>query len=462
MPIVRPSDSIVPELLSALNNHSFLNKCHTGDFVTETAIQSLIVKFPNAKDYIIRQYILAHDPVEAPDVHIGNYGAKYDIFSILMSDAGHSQMIIRGHTIDLCKHILIHGYPGVGKTSFIHRLKRWFDVIEVNASDTRTLSQIAGILTGAGKMTSLSSREQIVVFDEMDNMAKSGVDFLLSLIGPSIAEYERIITESGGQPTVALKKLLIASSHRSRLHIIMLCNYIDKVSMDIRTNDRVKVLEFSRPDSVEIETLLQLFVSRYWDDPDQQEYDESLMPSPERVKQVATECHGDVRVALSMLLGGDSYGVDEDTRPLDYTALLFVSSKRDELFESLIDDDISPTTICSYVAYNIPRFYDTASEIDAAFTTVQRAETLKYKADARYIWGVLVFGLPLSKYVTIRPQYPPRKKDQQIDSKLTAVKQPATKQRSPTVKRYGKKRVVRNANTAQAVLAIKQHKVQKW
>lgn len=328
-----------------------------------------------------------------------------------MSNDGHDEVYLRGVSIPLAKHILIYGNPGVGKTSFINRLKRWFSIIEVNASDTRTLSQLAGIVAGAGKMTSLGNMEQIIVFDEMDNMAASGKDFLLELIGPTKAEYEQIIKESNGQPTIPLKKLLIRSSRRSRLHIIMLCNHVDKVNSTITTHDRVNVIGFGPPMPAEIEALLQLYTTKYWDEPDEQEFREELTPTPKRISEIATECNGDVRLALNMLVGGESYDMDDDTRPLEYTMMLFTSGDKDTIFDMLCGDDINPTTIITYVSYNITRFYDTTSDIQKAFDTIVKAESLKYKTDARYLWAVLVYGLPLSKYTTIRPSYPPRRKE---------------------------------------------------
>lgn len=325
-----------------------------------------------------------------------------------MSDDGHTQVFLRGKSIDLCTHVLVYGNPGVGKTSFIHRLKQWFDVIEVNASDTRTLSQLVGILTGAGKMTSMS-REQVVLFDEMDNMAKSGKDFLMELIGPTKVEYEQTIAESNQQPTIPLKKLLIRSSKRSRLHIVMLCNHIERVDIRLTSNDRIKVVQFSPSSVAEIETLLQLYAMKYWDDPDEQEYHEDLLPSQARMIEIASQCNGDVRTALNMLVGGESYEADEDTRPMDYTMALFTSNNKDDLFDALVNDDINPTTICSYLSYNIIKYYDSSTEIERAFDIIRRAESLKYKTDAKYLWGTLVFGLPVSKHTTIRPSYPPRR-----------------------------------------------------
>jgi hypothetical protein len=328
-----------------------------------------------------------------------------------MSQAGHAIVSFNGHQIDLCKHVLIYGSPGIGKTLLVRHLKQLFNVIEVNASDTRTLAQLQGILAGAGKMNSLAGKQQIMVFDEMDNMAKTGIDFLISLLGPPKSEYEKTFTESNGQPTVALKRLFIRSSRQSRLHIVMLCNYVSKINIDITTNDRVKVVEFIKPDPVEIESLLQLLAMKYWDDPDEQEYDESLTPSRERIKQISVECHGDVRNAMEMLLGSDSYDAGDDTRPLDYTGAIFTTSvdKRDDLYDALVDDDINPTTICTYLAFNIPRYYTTSSEISVAFDAVNRAELLKFKTDVNYVWGVLVYGMPCSKYTTMKTMYPPKR-----------------------------------------------------
>jgi replication factor C large subunit len=68
--------------------------------------------------------------------------------------------------------VVIHGSPGVGKTSAAHALatdKGW-PVLEMNASDARTADEIERFAGRAASNTSLGSERQLVILDEADNL----------------------------------------------------------------------------------------------------------------------------------------------------------------------------------------------------------------------------------------------------------------------------------------------------
>jgi replication factor C large subunit len=72
--------------------------------------------------------------------------------------------------------VVIHGSPGVGKTSAAHALANdmGWDVMELNASDSRTKDEIEKVAGGAAMNRSLSSLtgsgRQLVILDEADNL----------------------------------------------------------------------------------------------------------------------------------------------------------------------------------------------------------------------------------------------------------------------------------------------------
>jgi replication factor C large subunit len=68
---------------------------------------------------------------------------------------------------------VLHGSPGVGKTSAAHALANdmGWDVMELNASDSRTRDQIEKVAGGAAMNRSLTGTgRQLVVLDEADNL----------------------------------------------------------------------------------------------------------------------------------------------------------------------------------------------------------------------------------------------------------------------------------------------------
>ena len=69
--------------------------------------------------------------------------------------------------------VVIYGSPGVGKTSAAHALANdmGWDVMELNASDSRTKDQIQKVAGGAAMNQSLTgSGRQLVILDEADNL----------------------------------------------------------------------------------------------------------------------------------------------------------------------------------------------------------------------------------------------------------------------------------------------------
>ncbi|MFC3477078.1 replication factor C large subunit [Halobacterium litoreum] len=71
--------------------------------------------------------------------------------------------------------VILHGSPGVGKTSAAHALANdvGWDVVELNASDQRTadvVERVAGEAAKSGTLTGGSSGRKLVVMDEADNL----------------------------------------------------------------------------------------------------------------------------------------------------------------------------------------------------------------------------------------------------------------------------------------------------
>ncbi|MFB6153689.1 MAG: replication factor C large subunit [Halodesulfurarchaeum sp.] len=71
--------------------------------------------------------------------------------------------------------VILHGAPGVGKTSAAHALAndRGWDVIELNASDQRTgavIERVAGEAARSGTLSGGAAGRKLIVLDEADNI----------------------------------------------------------------------------------------------------------------------------------------------------------------------------------------------------------------------------------------------------------------------------------------------------
>ena len=72
--------------------------------------------------------------------------------------------------------VILHGPPGIGKTSSAHALARdlTWEVIELNASDQRTAGVIEKIAGSAAFMSTLFGKKRLIILDEADNIHGSG------------------------------------------------------------------------------------------------------------------------------------------------------------------------------------------------------------------------------------------------------------------------------------------------
>jgi len=86
------------------------------------------------------------------------------------------------------KPLLIIGPPGVGKTSFVHILSTDydFDLIEMNASDSRTRDMLESIVIPVLNNTSLYGKRMFLFLDEVDGIYRrqdtGGMEFLSKIL----------------------------------------------------------------------------------------------------------------------------------------------------------------------------------------------------------------------------------------------------------------------------------------
>ena len=406
------SEKSIDMLMKFVNDGEFHNGCSSLKINEISAPGLLIKKFPSKKEYIIRRIISETDPINADEIHLGNYEQKNEIINVIRS----FDVISDGRTeYRLRKHAIIYGDTGVGKTSFLKMLRKYYEVIEINASNTRTFDAIAEEVQGISRIGSLLGKERIIFFDEVDSMAKSGYDFVYNIIAPSKnnieASFARIKKE---EPSASDKKafheMKVALSMRSRYTIILACNEISKVPDRIKKNDRVRAFIFDPPETFEIEALLELYANKYWGDASPK-VSEKLHKSAIQIKKIASECHGDVRLAKSMLVAGEAYAEEKQLKPIDITYMIFTNDEREKVYDALVEMPFSFTTILAYIAANVMKYYDRMSDIRQAFRIISDLDPIKFAASREMICSSIAFGIPVSKYKESSPIYPERKKE---------------------------------------------------
>ena len=89
------------------------------------------------------------------------------------------------------KAIVLHGPPGVGKTSLAYAIASEMDaeILELNASDFRNKARIAEIVGPASMQKSLFRKNKIILVDEVDGIAaikdRGGLGELIGILGKS-------------------------------------------------------------------------------------------------------------------------------------------------------------------------------------------------------------------------------------------------------------------------------------
>ena len=95
------------------------------------------------------------------------------------------------------KSLILHGPPGVGKTSLAYAIAYEMDleVLELNASDFRDKEKIQQILGPAVKQRSLFKQGKIILVDEVDGISTRDRGGLPELLGVmEITSFPMIIT----------------------------------------------------------------------------------------------------------------------------------------------------------------------------------------------------------------------------------------------------------------------------
>lgn len=240
--------------------------------------------------------------------------------------------------------VIVHGSPGVGKTSAAHALASDMDwpTIELNASDTRTkdvVKRVAGEAAKSGTLTGGSSGRRLVVMDEADNL-HGNVDR-----GGSRAITS--IVKEAGQPMILIANEFYDMSNSLR----NACETIE--FRDVSARSIVPVLrDICRQEGVEYE-------------------DDAL-------RAIADKNSGDLRSAVNDLqaiaethetLTEDDVSVtgdrDRTSGIFEYLDKVFKESDAKEALEASYDVDETPDDMLNWIEDNVPKDYSGAELADA-------------------------------------------------------------------------------------------------
>ncbi|KAI9733691.1 MAG: hypothetical protein M1834_003294 [Cirrosporium novae-zelandiae] len=173
--------------------------------------------------------------------------------------------------------VMIHGPPGIGKTTAAHLVAKLegFDVLEMNASDTRNkkllqeslgdvldTTSIRGYFAGDGKVVESENKKLVLIMDEVDGM--SGGD-------------------RGGVGTLA------AIAKKTQIPMILICN--ERRSPKMRPFDGITFdMPFRRPTTEQIRSRMMTIC-----------YREGMKIPPPALDALIEGTHADLRQCVNML-----------------------------------------------------------------------------------------------------------------------------------------------------------------
>lgn len=248
------------------------------------------------------------------------------------------------------KPLLLHGPPGSGKTAIVEALKQEFDweMLEVNASDTRNKENVERVLGSAAVSSTLSGKKRLILIDEVDGLYRK---------------------DHGG--TRAINRIL----KEATVPIILTAN--DAYAKKIRSiKNKCTDVKLRKVHPATIAKLLHKVAE-----------DQGIKADKETLKKVAKNSNGDIRSAINdfQALAEGKEEIKEDelnimvSRNIEesiFNAMKEVLKKKsfEKSKESLRNLNENPDFVLKWIDENIPRQYEKEKDLQKGFEALSRAD----------------------------------------------------------------------------------------
>jgi len=247
--------------------------------------------------------------------------------------------------------VVLHGSPGIGKTSAAHALAsdEGWATIELNASDSRTrdvIERVAGEAAKSGTLTAGEAGRRVVVLDEADNLHGN--------------------VDRGG--SAAITSLVKEASQP----MILIANDFYEMSNGLR--NACREIEFRDVSKRSIVPVLRDLCRK-----EGIEYDDAALD------QIAEMNSGDLRGAIkdlqAMAEGRDRIGADDVVTGerdktegvFDYLDTVIKEAGAEEALKASYDVDETPDDLINWIEDNMPKDYE-GEELAVAYDFLSNAD----------------------------------------------------------------------------------------
>jgi replication factor C large subunit len=270
------------------------------------------------------------------------------------------------------KALLFYGPPGTGKTCLLHAFSKEknLQLIEMNASDWRSASQIEEVFGQSMKQASLFSKGKIFLIDEIDGLA--------------------------GREDLGGVGAVIKIIKESRFPVVLVANnpYEPKLRA---LREYCELVEFKKIPVFDIEKRLKKICEK-----EKIKYDEEVL------RQIAKRSEGDLRAAindLETISSGKKEISLEDLEFLGYRereknifdALKMIFKTKTALAAklSIAEVDKDPEEIFWWIENNIIKEYEKPEEIAKAFDFLSKADLFRRRVTLRQDWAFKAYMIDL-------------------------------------------------------------------
>ena len=267
------------------------------------------------------------------------------------------------------KPLLLHGDAGVGKTCTVFAVARKleYEVVELNASDSRTAKAVQEKALAAATQSSLLGGGKVILIDEIDGIYGTA--------------------DRGGVPM--LKEVV----EKSRFPVIFTAN--DAYRQNIRPiRDKCELIKFRHPDYRAIANRLEDIAKA-----------EKIKADKETLQAIGRRAGGDVRSAIMDLqsLAYREVGIkdvetlwarDQEREIFEVLKLIFKSSSIEPALQGMNESDKDPDELFLWIVHNLPLEYK-GEDLKRAYEVVSRADLFRARIRSRQHWGFLRYVLEL-------------------------------------------------------------------